>query len=69
VEEKTHDVSLLKDAVVIGHVPRGFSRVFWHFLKHGGTITCEDTGVSLHLLTNLLPSASSAGSAVSLSIN
>ena len=46
-EGNNHDkfaVSLLKDATVIGHVPRKFSRVFWHFLRHGGTITCEVTG-------------------------
>ena len=34
-------VSLLKDATVLGHGPREFSRVFWHFLRHGETITCE----------------------------
>ena len=46
-EGNTHDrfaVSLLKDAIVVGHVPREFSRVSWHFLRHGGTITCEVTG-------------------------
>ena len=37
-------VSLLKDATVVGHVPREFLQVFWHFLRHGGTITCEVTG-------------------------
>ena len=36
-------VSLLKHATVLGHVPREFSRVFWHFLRHGETITCEVT--------------------------
>jgi hypothetical protein len=25
-------------------VPREFSRVFWHFLNHGGKISCEVTG-------------------------
>ena len=34
-------VSLLKDATVVGHVPR---EMFWHSLRHGGTITCEVTG-------------------------
>ena len=46
-EGNTHDrfaVSLLKDDIVVGHVPLEFSRVFWHFLRHGGTITCEVTG-------------------------
>ena len=37
-------VSLLKDATVVGHVSGEFSRVFWYFLRHGGTITCKDTG-------------------------
>ena len=44
----THDrraVALLKaDRTVVGHVPREFSRVFWHFLSHGGKISCEVTG-------------------------
>ena len=47
-EGNNHDkfaVSLLKESTVVGHVPRQFSRVFWHFLRHGGTIiTCEVTG-------------------------
>ena len=38
-----HSVSLLKHATVLGHVPWEFSRVFWHFLRHGETITCEVT--------------------------
>ena len=45
-EGNNHDkfaVSLLKDATVVGHVPQEFSQVFWHFLRHGGTITCEVT--------------------------
>ena len=37
-------VSLLKDTIVVGHVPRVFSWVFWHFLRHRRTITCEVTG-------------------------
>ena len=44
----THDrraVALLKaDRTVVGHVPKEFSRVFWHFLSHGGKISCEVTG-------------------------
>ena len=46
-EGKNHDkftVSLLKNATVIGHVTQEFSWVFWHFLRHGETITCEVTG-------------------------
>ena len=30
-------VCLLKDATVVGHVPREFLWVFWHFLRHRGT--------------------------------
>ena len=29
---------------LVGNVPREFLRVFWHFLRHGGTITCGVTG-------------------------
>ena len=29
---------------VLGHVPREVSRIFWHYLGHGGTISCEVTG-------------------------
>ena len=36
-------VSLLKDTTVLGHGPREFLQVFWHFLRHGETITCEVT--------------------------
>ena len=41
-EGNSHD-SLLKHATVLGHVPREFSQVFWHFLRHRETITCEVT--------------------------
>ena len=38
-------VALLKaDGTVVGHVPREVSRIFWHYLGHSGTITCEVTG-------------------------
>ena len=29
---------------VVGHVPRELSRVAWHFITHGGSISCEITG-------------------------
>ena len=32
------------DDIVVGHVPREFSKLCRHFLKHGGTIACEVTG-------------------------
>ena len=35
--------SLLKHATVLGQVPRQFSWVFWHFLRHEETITWEVT--------------------------
>ena len=34
-------VSLFKHASGLGHVPREFSQVFWHLLRHRETITCE----------------------------
>ena len=38
-------VALLKaDRTPVGHVPREFSRNFWHYLSHGGKISCEVTG-------------------------
>ena len=38
-------VALLKsDGTVVGHVPREVSRIFWHYLGHGGKISCEVTG-------------------------
>ena len=41
-------VSLPKHATVLGHVLREFSWVFWHFLRHGETITCEVTDRRKH---------------------
>ena len=38
-------VALLKaERTTVGHVPREFSRVFWHYLNHRGKISCEVTG-------------------------
>ena len=37
-------VAVTKDDMVVGHVPRKFSKLCWHFLRHGGTIACEVTG-------------------------
>ena len=38
-------VAVMKeDRTVVGHVPREFSRTFWHFISHGGSISCEVTG-------------------------
>ena len=46
-EGNNHDkfaVSLLKHAIVLGHVPREFLGMFWHSLRHRGTVTCVVTG-------------------------
>ena len=38
-------VAILKDGgVVAGHIPRSFSRTFYFFLRHGGSIECKLTG-------------------------
>ena len=45
--ENPHDrraVCILKSSTIVGHVPRELSRVFWFFISHGGTISCEITG-------------------------
>ena len=30
--------------IIVGHLPRELSRIFWHFLGHGGEVNCEVTG-------------------------
>ena len=37
-------VAVAKDDFVVGHVPREFSKLCRHFLRHDGTIVCEVTG-------------------------
>ena len=37
-------IAVTKDDMVVGHVPREFSKLCRHFLRHGGTIACEVTG-------------------------
>ena len=39
-----HAVAVVKDGVVIGHMPRLAAEVSWFFLKRGGSITCRITG-------------------------
>ena len=34
----------MKDGAIVGHVPRELSRVYWYFIRHGETISCEVTG-------------------------
>ena len=29
-------VAVVKDDMVVGQVPRELSRIFWHFIQHGG---------------------------------
>ena len=45
-EEDRYALALLKDGgVVVGHVPRSFSRTFYFFLRYGGTIECKVRGI------------------------
>ena len=37
-------VCVKKGEQIVRHVPREYSRKVWHFLRHGGTSTCEVTG-------------------------
>ena len=37
-------MALYLDGVVVSHVPREISKVFWFCLKHNGKIMCEITG-------------------------
>ena len=46
-ESNSHDqyaMAILKATLVVGHVPRNLSRVFYFFMRHGGTIECTVTG-------------------------
>ena len=52
VEEGTHEeeyaVAILKTGMVVGHVPRELSRIFFFSLQHGGIIQCTVTGHRKH---------------------
>ena len=39
-----HAVCVKKDDVIVGHVPREQGKTMWHFLMHGGQVSCEVTG-------------------------
>ena len=39
-----HAVCVKKDDVIVGHVPREQAKTMWHFLMHGGQVSCEVTG-------------------------
>ena len=44
-EVNEEDIAILKDdGIVVGHVPRSFSRTFYFFLRHGGSTECKITG-------------------------
>ena len=44
-KEDRYAVAILKDSgVVVGHVPCSFSKPFYFFLRHGGSIECKITG-------------------------
>ena len=43
-DDDDHAVSVVKAETIVGHVPRGMSRTFWHFIMHGGSVGCEITG-------------------------
>ena len=43
-EEDRYAVAVLNGGVIVGHVPRNFSKTFYFFLRHGGSIECKITG-------------------------
>ena len=47
-EHDQHAVAVMKDATVVGHMPRYLLPVSWFFIKRGGTITCTITGHRKH---------------------
>ena len=34
-------VAVIKNEAIVGHAPRGVARMFYFFIRHGGSITCE----------------------------
>ena len=45
--DNAHDryaVSVQRDSVIVGHVPREVAKVFKAFITHGGEVACEVTG-------------------------
>ena len=44
ISQERHAVALVKDGIIVGHVPRELSSMFGHFLSHEGKIICEVTG-------------------------
>ena len=37
-------VSVVKHGGIVGNLPRELLRTVWHFILHGGHVTCEVTG-------------------------
>jgi len=46
-EGNEHDsfaVAVIKVGQVVGHAPREHSKIFWYFIRRGGSIMCTVTG-------------------------
>jgi len=37
-------VVVIKDHQIVGHIPEEFLRITWHFISHGGSLSCHITG-------------------------
>ena len=54
VQQEVHNakyrfaVVVVKNETIIGHVPREVLLLFWYFIEHDGTITCEVIGLRKH---------------------
>ena len=42
--EGRYAVSVMKDATIVGHVPREISKTCWYFIERGGEILCKIIG-------------------------
>ena len=57
-DENSHDrhaVAVIFDSCTVGHLPQEYSRIAWHFLQHGGKISCKITGRKWHSLGLVVP--------------
>ena len=43
-ENDPRAVAVMKDSVIVGHLPRELARIVWFFLRRGSTARCEITG-------------------------
>ena len=54
VEQETHNIqdcfaiAVVKDDIILGHVPCEILQLDWHFIEHDGTVNCEVTGRRKH---------------------